>query len=47
LSRVAQPGEYDAKTYSYSFLRTIQYGFGLAPYLGSTAQVGPLPVVWR
>jgi hypothetical protein len=33
--------------YSYSLLRTIQDGFGVGPYLGSAAQVTPLPVVWK
>lgn len=35
------------KTYSYSVLRTIQDGLGLGPYLGSAANIGPLPVVWK
>ena len=47
ISPLVQPGEYTAKTYSYSVLRTIQDGLGLGPYLGSAAQVGPLPVVWK
>ena len=47
ISPLVQPGEYAEKTYSYSVLRTIQDGFGLAPYLGSAANVGPLPVAWK
>jgi hypothetical protein len=47
ISPLVQPGDYTDKTYSYSVLRTIQDGFGLAPYLGSAAQVEPLPVVWK
>ena len=47
ISPRAQPGEYADKTYSYSVLRTIQDGFGLAPYLGSAADVKPLPVAWK
>jgi hypothetical protein len=47
ISPLVRPGEYTAKTFSYSVLRTIQDGFGLAPYLGSAAQVRPLPVVWK
>jgi hypothetical protein len=47
LSPLARPGGYTSKTYSYSVLRTIQDGFGLGPYLGAAAQVGPLPVVWK
>ena len=47
ISPLVQPGDYADKTYSYSVLRTIQDGFGLGPYLGSAAQVGPLPVVWK
>jgi phosphatidylinositol-3-phosphatase len=46
-SPLVQPGEYTAKTYSYSVLRTIQDGFGVGPYLGAAAQVGPLPAVWK
>jgi hypothetical protein len=46
-SPLVQPGEYTAKTYSYSVLRTLQDGLGLGPYLGAAAQVGPLPVVWK
>jgi hypothetical protein len=47
ISPLVRPGEYSSKTYSYSVLRTIQDGFGLAPYLGAAAQVGPLPVGWK
>jgi hypothetical protein len=47
ISPLVQPGEYSAKTYSYSVLRTIQDGLGLGPYLGSAANIGPLPVVWK
>jgi len=47
ISPLVQPDEYADKTYSYSVLRTIQDGFGLGRYLGSAAQVGILPVVWR
>ena len=47
ISPLVQPGEYAATTYSYSVLRTIQDGFGLRPYLGSAANISPLPVVWK
>lgn len=47
ISPLVQPGDYAATTYSYSALRTIQDGFGLGPYLGAAAQVGPLPAVWK
>jgi hypothetical protein len=47
ISPLVQPADYSAKTYSYSVLRTIQDGFGLGPYLGSAADVGPLPVTWK
>jgi Phosphoesterase family len=47
ISPLVQPGDYAPTTYSYSVLRTIQDGFGLGPYLGSAAQVGPLPVAWK
>jgi hypothetical protein len=47
ISPLVRPGDYSAKTYSYSVLRTIQDGFGLGPYLGAAAQVGPLPVSWK
>lgn len=47
ISPLVRPGDYPTQTYSYSVLRTIQDGFGLGPYLGSAAQVGPLPVTWK
>jgi hypothetical protein len=47
ISPLVRPGEYADTTYSYSVLRTIQDGFGLGPYLGAAAEVGPLPVVWK
>jgi len=47
ISPRVQPAEYEATTYSYSVLRTIQDGFGLRPYLGSAANISPLPVVWK
>ena len=47
ISPLVRPGDYVPKTYSYSVLRTIQDGFGLGPYLGSAAQVDPLPVAWK
>jgi hypothetical protein len=47
ISPLVRPGDYSTTTYSYSVLRTIQDGFGLGPYLGAAAQVGPLPVVWK
>jgi len=47
ISPLVQPRHYADTTYSYSVLRTIQDGFRLGPYLGSAAQVAPLPVVWR
>jgi Phosphoesterase family len=47
LSPLVRRGEYRPTTYSYGLLRTIQDGFGLKPYLGAAAQVGPLPAVWK
>ena len=47
LSPLVQPGDYVTMTYSYSVLRTIQDGIGLRPYLGSAADVSPLPVAWK
>ena len=47
ISPLLQPGDRAATTYSYSLLRTIQDGFGLRPYLGSAADVQPLPVAWK
>jgi hypothetical protein len=41
------PGSYPDQTYSYSVLRTLQDGFGVSPYLGAAADVGPLPVAWK
>jgi phosphatidylinositol-3-phosphatase len=47
ISPLLQPGEYETKTYSYSVLRTLQDGFGLSDYLGSAADVDPLPITWK
>ena len=47
ISPLVRPGEYGATTYSYSVLRTIQDGFDVGPYLGSAANIAPLPVVWK
>ena len=47
ISPLVRPSEYAATTYSYSVLRTIQDGFGVGPYLGSAANISPLPVVWK
>ena len=47
LSPLAVQGDYGAKTYSYSLLRTLQDGLGLSPYLGDAASVAPLPLTWR
>ena len=47
ISPLVQAGEYSDTTYAYSVLRTIQDGFRLGPYLGSVAQLAPLPVVWK
>jgi hypothetical protein len=47
ISPLVKARDYSASTYSYSALRTIQDGLGLGPYLGSAAQVAPLPVAWQ
>jgi hypothetical protein len=47
ISPLAQPGDAAETTYSYSVLRTIQDGLGLAPYLGAASHVGALPVIWK
>jgi hypothetical protein len=47
VSPLVVPGDYGAKTYSYSVLRTLQDGLGLSPYLGNAAFVAPLPLTWR
>jgi hypothetical protein len=47
LSPLAAPGDYGAKTYSYSVLRTLQDGLGLSPYLGAASWVSPLRLAWR
>ncbi len=41
------PGSYGDTTYAYSVLRTLEDGFALPAYLGSAAEVAPLPVAWR
>jgi len=47
ISPLLQRGDQAPTTYSYSLLRTIQDGLALHPYLGSAAQVQPLPVTWK
>jgi phosphatidylinositol-3-phosphatase len=47
VSPLVLPGEYAATTFSYSVLHTLQDGLGLGPYLGSAANIAPLPVVWK
>ena len=44
ISPLAVPGDYGAKTYSYSVLRTLQDGLGLSPYLGAARRSSPLPL---
>jgi hypothetical protein len=47
ISPMVVPGDYAAQTYAYSVLRTLQDGYGLAPYLGHAADVSALPVSWK
>jgi hypothetical protein len=47
LSPLVVPGEYAPTTYAYSVLRTLQDGFRVSPYLGSAADVAPLPLAWK
>lgn len=47
ISPMVVPGDYSAQTFAHSVLRTLQDGYGLAPYLGHAADVSALPVSWK
>jgi phosphatidylinositol-3-phosphatase len=49
ISPLVVNGDYDTKTYSYSLLRTLQDGYGLAGfgYLGNANAVDPMNTIWR
>jgi hypothetical protein len=47
ISPLVMPGEYASVTYAYSVLRTLEDGFGLPGYLGTAAEVSPLPATWN
>jgi len=42
-----QPGIYDGSFTHYSFLRTLEDGFGLDAYLGHAAGAAPINTVWK
>jgi phosphatidylinositol-3-phosphatase len=42
-----RPGVYTRTEYAYSVLRTLQDGYGVGPYLGHAADIGPLDQIWR
>jgi hypothetical protein len=41
------PGVYRGRYYHYSFLRTMEDGFGLSGYLGHAVEVNPINSIWR
>jgi hypothetical protein len=47
ISPLATDGSYSQTYYHYSLLRTLQDGFGLAPYLGNANAVTPIASIWR
>jgi hypothetical protein len=42
-----QPGVYGGSFTHYSFLRTLEDGFGLDGYLGFAAGAQPINTIWR
>jgi hypothetical protein len=49
ISPLIEPGDYDARVYTYSVLRTLQDGLGLSGYgyLGRANEVGPIDEIWQ
>ena len=47
ISPLATAGTYGQTYYHYSLLRTLEDGFGLAPYLGNANAVTPINSIWR
>ena len=47
ISPLATAGTYGQTYYHYSLLRTLEDGFGLAPYLGNANAVTPITSIWR
>jgi hypothetical protein len=47
ISPLATAGTYGQTYYHYSLLRTLEDGFGLAPYLGNANAVTPIASIWR
>jgi hypothetical protein len=42
-----RPGVYDGSFDHYSFLRTLEDGFGLDAYLGHAAGAAPINTIWK
>jgi hypothetical protein len=42
-----QPGVYGGSFTHYSFLRTLEDGFGLDSYLGFAAGAAPINTIWK
>jgi hypothetical protein len=47
ISPLATAATYGQTYYHYSLLRTLEDGFGLAPYLGNANAVTPIASIWR
>ena len=47
ISPLATAGTYGQTYYHYSLLRTLEDGFGLAPYLGNANAITPIASIWR
>jgi hypothetical protein len=47
LSPLAHPAEYLGTANHYSFLRTLEDGFGITTYLGSAADASPISQIWN
>jgi hypothetical protein len=46
LGPLAAPGEYDTDLNHYSFLRTMEDGFGISSYLANAASASPISGIW-
>ena len=47
ISPLASPGSYHGHADLYSFLRTLEDGFGISDYLGKAATRAPITAIWK
>ena len=47
LGSLVQPGKYGGTFDHYSFLRTMEDGFGIQTYLGGAGTASPINTIWR